>query len=90
VVIWKHKWGLTSIFISFGTQVAARVIVHHFYVRGLWAYRSDLHFALAQTHAAFALVAILLSVLAIRRERGPAVGYVGVGLGFLNLLGTSV
>lgn len=87
---WQHKWSLLSLIITIGTQVVSRAIVNHFYFRGLWVYRSELHFKLAQTHAAFALVAILLGILAILREKPQWVGVLTLILASLNILGTAV
>ena len=89
-VICRHVLSLLSILIVVASQLVSRAVVDGLYSMGVWVPRSDLHFLLVRTFADFALVAILISVLAIRMERPKTFGYVALAVACINIMGATV
>jgi len=89
-VICRHVLSLLSILIVVASQLVSRAVVDGLYSMGVWVPRSDLHFLLVRTFADFALVAILISVLAIRMERPKTFGYVALAVACINIMDATV
>jgi hypothetical protein len=84
--IFKYRWSLSSIGVTFGTALVTLAAIQYLYRRGMWRQQSSLGSEIDGLDGLALLVSFVLAVVAIAKEKPSSVGILALCLSLLSFL----